>query len=203
MADVVNSDEMEPGSSGLVKETDTHNQLHRDELSQDELPDLSPFTLLLLEIQHRIIRSRTLHVYPWRGKTFFEERSFSGLVLHQSCLMKFNEYVRGTRRGEMVRTIWLRVELDEYDRASSVETETEIEVLVNGHVVRLAVELLFELLRTWTLGGKGIRLILSFHSPSDSQHGLPRKHQWTPVRRIKTPTHMALTDPVSVEGISG
>ncbi|KAI0857112.1 hypothetical protein F4860DRAFT_518243 [Xylaria cubensis] len=103
---------------------------------------------------------------------FFEKHIFHRLVLHQSKIKEFGRLFQHQRR-ELLRHLWLRIELPKYDRNTSVKFETELEEERNNQIVTKAVCQLLLILSSWGKQDTDLTLELSVHSPSDSRHHLP------------------------------
>ncbi|KAL9616419.1 MAG: hypothetical protein Q9160_008718 [Pyrenula sp. 1 TL-2023] len=119
--------------------------------------------------EHPLARLATV-CKEWRD--FFERRNFHRLVLRQSCLTKFASVMK--YRRELVRHIWLRIELRKYNCPSCKRVESRTESKWNNFTIKRAIWKLFKILGSWKLRGsfhdRGLTLELSAHSPSDSRH---------------------------------
>ncbi|KAI1121814.1 hypothetical protein F5Y10DRAFT_255466 [Nemania abortiva] len=108
-------------------------------------------------------------------QAFFEKQHFGRLVLHQSHIREFDRIVRHQRR-RMVRHIWLRIQLAEYDCDRCYKRENDAEARVNNQLMTEAIWTTLKVLSTWPkrgrfgVGNKGPILELSVHSPSDIEH---------------------------------
>lgn len=108
-------------------------------------------------------------------QTFFEKENFQRLVLHQSCLPDFDRIVRRHRR-RILRYVWLRVTLPQYDCRSCQLYESKSEATNNNQIFTNAIWELLKVLGSWKKKGPfgladgGPVLELSAHSPSDSEH---------------------------------
>lgn len=104
---------------------------------------------------------------------FFEGETFRNMILKSEDDIKtFATLVTGRRR-ELVRWIWLRVELPEYDCDKCEQVETAEEEKISRPFLTNLVLSLFEALSPWSTSEtfrNGITLELSIHSPSDAQH---------------------------------
>ncbi|KAI1129425.1 hypothetical protein F5Y10DRAFT_290968 [Nemania abortiva] len=130
------------------------------------------FEILLLQPRKRHqISSYATVSKEWQ--IFFEKHIFHRLVLRQSQIKKFGQLfqTQGQRR-ELLRHLWLRIELPKYDLNTSIEYETEPEANKNDQIVTKAVWQLLEILSSWRGKDAELTLELSVNSPSDSQHYL-------------------------------
>ncbi|KAI1733463.1 hypothetical protein F4680DRAFT_463806 [Xylaria scruposa] len=104
---------------------------------------------------------------------FFEKHIFHRLILHQSKITEFGRLFQRQRR-DLLRHLWLRIELPKYNRNTSVKFETESEEDRNNQIVTEAVCQLLQILSSWGKQDTDLTLELSVHSPSDSKHHLPK-----------------------------
>jgi hypothetical protein len=126
---------------------------------------------------------------------FFERETFNHLILHQLDVAEFCRIVQGQRKT-FVKRIWLRLELPEYDCESCNKRQSTEEFKDHKFLFTNAVWDLFAFLSTWNIrgkfgvGGSGVTLELSAHSPSDSKHfckELARRSDDTPWERNEFP----------------
>ncbi len=126
---------------------------------------------------------------------FFERETFNHLILHQSDVPELGSIVQGQRKT-FVKRIWLRLELPEYDCESCNKQQSTEEFKDHKFLFTNAVWDLFAFLSTWEnrgefgVGGRGVTLELSAHSPSDSKHfckELARRSDDTPWERNEIP----------------
>lgn len=104
---------------------------------------------------------------------YFEAENFQRLILDHTDIANFGKIVtrRSTRyRANLVRWIWLRVTLLEYDCGQCSLPETNEEQTVNQTRITTAVWHLFRYLSVVNDGRANITLELSAHSPSDALH---------------------------------
>lgn len=105
----------------------------------------------------------------------FETETFGDLTLHQADVYKFGSLVQG-RRKSLLRWLWLRLELAEYDCEECRVPETITEDRANKFVLTHAVWELFDTLSSWkmkdsaTATRQGFTFEISAHSPSDLRH---------------------------------
>ncbi|RDL35210.1 uncharacterized protein BP5553_07141 [Venustampulla echinocandica] len=106
----------------------------------------------------------------WRA--VFEKNIFHRLVLHQQDLEEFGNLVRFQK--ELVKHIWLRIELDLYTCLTCREGENKLMKRKNNDTIKQAIYKLFSILSSWeehhSRNNRGLTLEISIHSPSDSQH---------------------------------
>ncbi|KAI0966661.1 hypothetical protein F4678DRAFT_269841 [Xylaria arbuscula] len=129
------------------------------------------FKVLLLQPCKRYQKSAYATVSK-QWQIFFEKHIFHRLVLHQSKIKEFGRLFQRQRR-ELLRHLWLRIELPKYDWNTSVKFETESEEDRNNQIVTQAVCQLLKILSSWGKQDTDLTLELSVHSPSDSKHHLP------------------------------
>ncbi|UPL03213.1 hypothetical protein LCI18_014147 [Fusarium solani-melongenae] len=109
----------------------------------------------------------------------FEAETFSDLALHQSDVSEFADLVQG-RRKPLLRWLWLRLELTEYDCKECPVRETIVEDRANKFILTNAVWELFDTLSDWkrkdavTTTRQGFTFEISAHSPSDLRHAGPK-----------------------------
>lgn len=109
----------------------------------------------------------------------FEAETFSDLTLHQSDVSEFADLVQGRRRP-LLRWLWLRLELTEYDCKECRVRETIAEDRANKFISTNAVWELFDTLSDWkkkdsvTTMRQGLTFEISAHSPSDLRHAGPK-----------------------------
>ncbi|RMJ11978.1 hypothetical protein CDV36_008357 [Fusarium kuroshium] len=125
----------------------------------------------------------------------FEAETFADLTLHQSDVSEFAALVQGRRRP-LLRWLWLRLELAEYDCKKCSVPETIAEDRVNKFILTNAVWELFDILSDWkkkdsvTTTRQGFTFEISAHSPSDLRHAGPKMR-----RRINHKGWMGIKGP--------
>lgn len=102
-----------------------------------------------------------------------EQKNFSRLKLTPSHLACFGDIVY--RRRELVRYLWLCIELQDYDCSQCADEETDTWHESNTNIIKATIRELFIILSTWKPSGSLV-LDISVHSPSDSKHHLKYIH---------------------------
>jgi hypothetical protein len=97
-----------------------------------------------------------------------EKKNFGRLKLRASCLDDFEHMV--SRQRELVKHIWLNIELRAYTCRSCQMLESFSWKSGNNSVAREAISKLFSILSTWNPASDGLTLEISAQSPSDSEH---------------------------------
>jgi hypothetical protein len=109
----------------------------------------------------------------------FETETFADLTLHQSDVSEFAALVQGRRRP-LLRWLWLRLELTEYDCKECRVRETIPEDRANKFILTNAVWELFDTLSGWkkkdavTATRQGFTFEISAHSLSDLRRAGPK-----------------------------
>ena len=131
---------------------------------------------MILEMVSQPHRDRSIYAAVSREwQTFFEKRNFHRLILHQSCITSFDRIVRCHRR-RLVKHIWLRVVLRQYDCRACQSFESDSDATNNNRIFTNAIWQVLKVLSSWKkkgqfgLANEGPVLELSTHSPSDSEH---------------------------------
>ncbi|KAK1689293.1 hypothetical protein BDP55DRAFT_545700 [Colletotrichum godetiae] len=103
-------------------------------------------------------------------QAILEKESFRQLKLQVSCLADI-EAIISIKQAQLVRHIWLNVELKPYTCRSCQTTESYSWACGNNHVARRAITKLFSILSRWpVVEGAELTLELSIQSPSDKEH---------------------------------
>lgn len=104
---------------------------------------------------------------------YFEAENFQRLILDHTDIVDFGKIVtrRSTRyRANLIRWIWLRVTLPEYDCSQCSQPQTNDGQVADETRITTAVWHLFRYLSVVNDGRANITLELSAHSPSDEVH---------------------------------
>ncbi|RFU78610.1 hypothetical protein TARUN_3580 [Trichoderma arundinaceum] len=96
-----------------------------------------------------------------------EPVNFSRITLTVRRLTKFRNVTRRWRH--LVKYIWLRIDLQEYDCPDCKSSPEPIWMERNMDIIRSAIHDALEILSTWEAAGE-LCLDISVHSPSDSRH---------------------------------
>ncbi|KAK2589739.1 hypothetical protein QQS21_012578 [Conoideocrella luteorostrata] len=111
-------------------------------------------------------------------QVFFESCTFRRLVLDFDSLAEFNAIIRrDDARLRYIRKLWLRVQLSKYECPDCDEPEDQKTIWCNNKIFTACIRSLLETLKLWDPvrhGARGLELMLSASSPSDSEHRLCR-----------------------------
>lgn len=130
------------------------------------------FEILLVQPCERRRPKSTYATVSKEWQIFFERHNFHRLVLRQSQITNFGHFFHGRRRG-LLRHLWLRIELPEYNSVASINHEVAREIKKHSRIVTRALRKLLNVLSSWEKEDAELTLELSVHSPSDSKHFIP------------------------------
>ncbi|OHE97217.1 hypothetical protein CORC01_07471 [Colletotrichum orchidophilum] len=103
-------------------------------------------------------------------QAILEKESFRQLKLQVPCLADMEAMI-GVKQAQLVRHIWLNIELKSYTCRSCQNTESYSWICGNNKVVREGIAKLFWILSRWpVVEGAKLTLELSIQSPSDREH---------------------------------
>ena len=100
-------------------------------------------------------------------KTIIEQKTFSRLTLKSSRLRDFDKITKPRR--QLVRYIWLCIELQEYSCPQCEHEETDLWHESNTNIIAHVLRQTFGILSSWKINGT-LTLDISVHSPSDAMH---------------------------------
>lgn len=100
-------------------------------------------------------------------KTIIEQKTFSRLTLESSRLRDFDKITKP--RKQLVRYIWLCIELQEYSCSQCEHEETDLWHESNTNIIENVLRQTFGILSSWKTNGT-LTLDFSVHSPSDAMH---------------------------------
>ncbi|EEU38367.1 uncharacterized protein NECHADRAFT_28177, partial [Fusarium vanettenii 77-13-4] len=126
------------------------------------------------EIQHMILD--LLNQHKSRGcyaavskewQTIFEAKNFSHLKISQHDLQQFAKVAKPRWRKQLIKSIWLNIELQSYNCYLCGWAESSSWQRKNKFIIEDAVMNLFSLLKSWR---RDLALELNAYSPSDREH---------------------------------
>lgn len=104
-------------------------------------------------------------------QTFFEANNFGHLKISQHDVQQFAKVAKPRRRKQLIKSIWLNIELMSYTCRFCDSAESEYWQGKSKIIIEDAVMDLFCSLKSWRRsGGRDLALELNAYSPSDRKH---------------------------------
>ncbi|KAF4465032.1 Oxoglutarate iron-dependent oxygenase [Fusarium albosuccineum] len=173
-------------------------------LSNECRGHLAPYASVCREWQS-VIEKKVFHCIRIRIKSYKNTREMAS-----SLDGKFDKLgkIAATHRN-LIKNIWLDVELHEYTCRSCQEKESSGVSEINGRSMRKAITYLFTTMKDWAPAGD-LTLEITAHSPSDSKHWFKElgfgnedpdsqpgwhdpKHGWADGQQVTPPNGLALS----------